>query len=269
MAKKDEVKEAVVEPSVVPVDEKPKDPPGWGMVWRVLTPEQTAMLLGLSSPSAIIAALCDVLHVEHYADNPRSRVYVDFCFYNFMFAKEDAGFSAAQLALFLAITTSVFDHATTMTSVSNAENKSPPTLADNYAVFKQLVKQHSVDMVPQPPQHDTTTDNQNSANVYVAIYSLDDVQRIVQYLTSTFYRHFKAFQWAFQAHPEFVRQVRHVAVETPLVPPPMAFALELVASQSYACPSLSTGISPHDLPKATTPVNDHASIDSTNHTKNP
>ncbi|RLN89163.1 hypothetical protein DYB28_004915 [Aphanomyces astaci] len=206
MAKKDEVKEAVVEPSVVPVDEKPKDPPGWGMVWRVLTPDQTAMLLGLSSPSAIIAALCDVLHVEHYADNPRSR---------------------------------------------------------------QLVKQHSVDMVPQPPHHDTTTDNQNRANVYVAIYSLDDVQRIVQYLTSTFYRHFKAFQWAFQAHPEFVRQVRHVAVETPLVPPPMAFALELVASQSYACPSLSTDISPHDLPKATTPVNDHVSIDSTNHTKKP
>ncbi|RHY24910.1 hypothetical protein DYB32_008632 [Aphanomyces invadans] len=232
MAKKEEVKEAVAEAPVVV--EVPKDPPGWELVWKVLTKDQVDMLVALSTPAAVITALCELLHVEHYADNPRSRAYVDFCFYNFMFAKDEAGFSAEKLALFFAIMAQVFDHATSaQEAVSDTDElrkdgdptQMPklPSLVDNYSLFKNLIKQHSVDM-PGPASGVQPVDNRPE---YVAIFSLDDVQRIVRYLTSTFYQHFKAYQWAFHVYPAFVRCVHSVMIETPLVPPPLTTALEL------------------------------------------
>ncbi|KAF0714181.1 Aste57867_4003 [Aphanomyces stellatus] len=207
MVKKEEPKEVVVE---APVVEVPKDPPGREMVWSVLTRDQTDALLALPTPAALVAALCDILHVVHYAENPRSRAWIDFCFYNFMFAKEDAGFDAEKLALFFAIMVKVFDHATTAPL---------PSLADNYALLKQLLKQHSVDLV--------TSQDDDGIVVHVLIFTLHDVHRIVAYLTTTFYQHFKAYQHAFRVHPAFVRHVRTVAVETPLPAIAMSTALEL------------------------------------------
>ncbi|CAK4684696.1 hypothetical protein AeMF1_010850 [Aphanomyces euteiches] len=215
MGKKDEAKEVVVESPVPPPVEEPKDPPGWEMVWSVLSKEQVEALLNADqTPTATIASLCSFLHVEHYDDNPRSRAWIDFFFYHVLFAKEEARFSAEKLGLFIAIMHKVFDHGTTPPL---------PTLVDNYGLLKQLLKKHSVDLPAE-----------NS----VAIFTLQDVQAIVSYLATTFYQHFRVYQRAFTVHPDFVRVVKSVAVETPMSTLPLASVKELQVEPALEPPRL-------------------------------
>ncbi|OQR99838.1 hypothetical protein THRCLA_06375 [Thraustotheca clavata] len=197
MVKKEEAKEVI---PVVIEPEKPKIPPGRELVNSLLTQEDTEALLALVVPNEQVECLTRLLKIEHYDKNPRSRAYVDLCFYNLLFCKE-AAFDVDKTALLFAIMGLVLEHATT----------NLVTLQENYQVLTGYLKKHSVDMPP---------DN-------VEIFTLSDVQRIINYLTTTYYQHFQAYQAAFHDKPDFVRVTRHIVVETPVLPVPMVEAIEL------------------------------------------
>ena len=47
--------------------------------------------------------MIELLNVRRYASNPRAAIFVDFCFHNLMWAKEDANFDVAQTSAFFSI----------------------------------------------------------------------------------------------------------------------------------------------------------------------
>ncbi|EQC42160.1 hypothetical protein SDRG_01000 [Saprolegnia diclina VS20] len=199
MGKKEEPKEVVVPVVIEP--EKPKMPTGYELVYSLFSQEDTEALLAAPTTADAQATLERLLGVAHYATNYRSRAHVDLCHYALAFCKHAFACDVQKTALTLLVVHRLFTTATTTAA----------TLPETYTELQTLLTQHSVEM---PPTH-------------VGIFSTSDVQHIVEYLGSTFFQHYAAYQLAFRGSPDVVRTTRQLVVETPMTPTPLADAKEL------------------------------------------
>ena len=77
--------------------------------------------------------LCGFLGVKRYKTNPRAAIFVDFCFYNLIFAMEDAKFdNYEKTSAFFSIMMRAYEQAT-----DPAEGF--PSMETNYEFFKTKV----------------------------------------------------------------------------------------------------------------------------------
>ncbi|TMW63888.1 hypothetical protein Poli38472_014798 [Pythium oligandrum] len=156
-----------------------------------------------SSSSDKLLVLLDALHVQHYPANPRSTVWVDFCFGVLCFAREEARMTEYKTLVLLQIADQVFRFATT------SQSDAMSSLQNVYTEFRELVRSHSI----------ATDDSEG-----VERFNTSDVTQIVTFMGATFFRHLSAYQHVFQyARPTVVRLVE-VEVESPLPPPPLNLA---------------------------------------------
>ncbi|KDO35409.1 hypothetical protein SPRG_00259 [Saprolegnia parasitica CBS 223.65] len=202
MGKKEEPKEVAVPVPIEP--EKPPAPTGYELVFSLFSQDDTTALLSAATTADAQATLQRLLGVNHYATNARSRAHVDLCHYALAFCKQAFASDVQKTALMLLVVHRLFTTATTTEA----------TLSETYHELTTLLTQHSVEL---PPTH-------------VGIFSTSDVQRIVEYLGSTFFQHYAAYQVAFRCIPDVVRTTQHVVIETPMTPTPLAGATKLESS---------------------------------------
>lgn len=184
-------------PEVVGAGATP-DPPR-GLVWRDLTEERIAELDAEADPAAKLRLLSETMEVNHYDDNPRSEILVDFCLYNLMFCDEN-DFSAAKKSAFFSIMKRVFEH--------GFQSADVVPMQQSLAFFKTQVLEHSVEA---PPDR-------------VAVFSLQEVRLLTEFVATTFYRHYKAYQLCFTRRQPTEQREKVLQVESPFCPPPLEAA---------------------------------------------
>ena len=136
------------------------------------------------------------LNVKYYANNPRSAIMVDFCYFNLMFAKEN-DFTDEQTSGFYSIMMKVF--------ISAVDDGLSSTNA--FDLFKKLILTHSIDDVEA-----------------VELYPLPLVKKISSYVSSTFFRYLDAYKYVFSIAQAVVTETKELQVETPLIPQLLAEA---------------------------------------------
>jgi len=82
-------------------------------------------------------------------------------------------------------------------------------LEDSFAFFKDQVLAHSVEDVE---------------DASVGLFSVADVEALAEFISTTFYRHFRAYSYCFYHKQPDECVERALVVETPLAPPPLAEA---------------------------------------------
>lgn len=169
------------------------------LAWETLDASQLRSILETDSAAEKMRLLSSFIGVKHYEDNARSAILVDFCYYNLLFCEENE-LTPEQTSAFFSIMKQVFEHA--------FETKEDVTLEENYAFFKEKMLAHSV----QQPSSG------------VALFSLAAVKKIADFLTGSFYRHFKAYKFCFSQRQPIQRTERVIIVETPLTPQPLETA---------------------------------------------
>jgi len=141
---------------------------------------------------------------------------VDFCYFNLMFCKEN-GLTLEQTSAFYSIMKKVFDHGIYNKDVAAEES---------YGYFKALMVKHCMESNPSENQEESQED------VSIQLFELDQLKVITDFISTCFYRNFKAYQLCFALPQPTVISRRAVAVETPLRPPPLAAATEEAALEA-------------------------------------
>mmetsp|Transcript_53885 Transcript_53885/g.108328 ORF Transcript_53885/g.108328 Transcript_53885/m.108328 type:complete len:147 (-) Transcript_53885:718-1158(-) len=119
-------------------------PPGMGgLVWADLDEETLATLDSVSNPQDKILILNDAMGVRHYQDNPKSKIMVDFCFYNIMFCDENS-FSIPKKSAFFSVMKQVFEHAFEAEASSSSAEVLPVNREESLEYFKAKILAHSV-----------------------------------------------------------------------------------------------------------------------------
>ncbi len=102
--------------------------------------------------------------------NDQLKILIDFYFHNIVFAKK-AGMENDKISGYFSI----------MRDVHERGMDPDVTLIDSFTYFKKLLVKHSVH---RPP-------------FSIELFSLEDVKKLSSYTHSTYYRHFKMYQYAF------------------------------------------------------------------------
>ena len=191
------------EESVGDASEAPEEeaaPPRLGLAFTDLTIESMEALADATTVKDKLRILCELTEVNHYQDNTWSGVFVDYLYYGLAFAAERS-FSDEQTSALFSILKNVFEHAF---PVEPDTNSLP--LEESHAFFKEQMLTHSVD---------------DAEAGCIQIYSVEDVTQISNFLSTTFYRHYNSYKYAYSVQqPE--ETVHHsLIVETPLPPPPL------------------------------------------------
>jgi hypothetical protein len=131
-----------------------------------------------------------ILKVQHYSENPRSAILVDFCYFSLLFCKTSS-FTLSQTSAFFSIMLRVF------TAAVDDRMSSEECLG----MFKKLILAHSINDVDK-----------------VELFDLPMVKKITTYVTNTFFRYMSAYQYVFDAEQDVVVEERVLDVETPLRP---------------------------------------------------
>ena len=77
----------------------------------------------------------------------------------------------------------------------------------NYESFKTKILQHSVEDAEQG---------------FVSVFNVQDIKAVTEFVTKSFYRHYKSYQYAAQEVQGTDVVVRELVVETPLPPVPLS-----------------------------------------------
>mgnify|MGYP001230632880 CR=1 FL=1 len=188
--------ESVGDASEAPEDEAP---PRLGLAFTDLTIESMEALADARDVKSKLQILCELTDVNHYQDNTWSGVFVDYLYYGLAFAAERS-FTEEQTSALFSILKNVFEHAFPI----EPDSDSTP-LEENHAFFKEQMLTHSVD---------------DAEAGCVQLFSVEDVTQISEFLSTTFYRHYNSYKYAYTVtQPE--ETVHHdLIVETPLPPPP-------------------------------------------------
>ena len=191
------------EESVGDASEAPEEeaaPPRLGLAFTDLTIESMEALNDANTVKAKLQILCELTEVNHYQDNTWSGVFVDYLYYGLAFAAEQS-FSDEQTSALFSILKNVFEHAF---PVEPDADSNP--LEENHAFFKDQMLTHSVD---------------DAEAGCIQLFSVEDVTQISNFLSTTFYRHYNSYKYAYTTtQPE--ETVHHdLIVETPLPPPPL------------------------------------------------
>jgi hypothetical protein len=192
----------------------------------LLTATQMRAFVETPTASERLALLSSALHVTHYEANPRSLVWVDFCFGVLTFALEEADFSEAKALALLRLANEVFGFATSPViaggAVDEANGTQPPVLPSTeavYDVFRQLVRANSVAGTA-------------SSSEMPPVWDASDVARVVAFMSSTFFRHMAAYQYVFQVPRQSLEREVALVVESPVPPQPLAAALSQERNES-------------------------------------
>lgn len=105
-----------------------------------------------------------------------------------------------------------------------------PTLESVYRVFSERIRcgstGRSIDKSSNDASDDATNDRGEDADAAANWFSVEEVARVVEFLSSTFFRHLRAYQRVACNCPAraSVTVLTPLAVETPLPPPPLGDA---------------------------------------------
>ena len=194
------------EESVADASEAPEEeaPPRLGLAFTDLTIESMEALDDAPDVKGKLRILCELTDVNHYQDNTWSGVFVDYLYYGLAFAGERS-FSDEQTSALFSILKNVFERAF---PVEPDTNSLP--LEESHAFFKEQMLTHSVD---------------DAEDGCIQLYSVEEVKSISDFLSTTFYRHYNSYKYAYTTtQPE--ETVHHdLIVETPLPPPPLCEGL--------------------------------------------
>jgi hypothetical protein len=185
------------EPGVVPEPEPPKR----GLVWQDLSEVQLQEFLAVEDPAERINTLCKFLGIKRYKSNARAAIFVDFCFLNLVYCTEQANYDNEKTSAFFSIMKQIFEEAT-----EKDETGELVGMEASFKSFKVLILKHSV----EDPEVES-----------VGVFSVADVQKMTDFVTKSFFRHFKSYQYAFSELQETEVCVKELIVETPLAPPPL------------------------------------------------
>mmetsp|Transcript_42723 Transcript_42723/g.72746 ORF Transcript_42723/g.72746 Transcript_42723/m.72746 type:complete len:196 (-) Transcript_42723:346-933(-) len=184
-------------------------PPGMGgLVWADLDEETLATLDSVSNPQDKILILNDAMGVRHYQDNPKSKIMVDFCFYNIMFCDENS-FSIPKKSAFFSVMKQVFEHAFEAEASSSSAAVLPVNREESLEYFKAKILAHSVN-APEIGRS--------------AVFDLPEIKLMIAFVAKTFYRNFSAYRVCFTTRQPVESAIRYLAIETPMLPNPLDFA---------------------------------------------
>ena len=194
--------ESVGDASEAPAEEEA--PPRLGLAFTDLTIESMEALSDAPDVKSKLQILCELTDVNHYQDNTWSGVFVDYLYYGLAFAGERS-FTEEQTSALFSILKNVFEHAFPV----EPDSDSLP-LEESHAFFKEQMLTHSVD---------------DAEAGCIQLFTVEDVKSISDFLSTTFYRHYNSYKYAYSTtQPE--ETVHHsLIVETPLPPPPLCEGL--------------------------------------------
>ena len=179
--------------------------------------------------------------IKRYASNPRAAIFADFCFHNLIWARDDAGFDAEQSSAFFSIMLRVFDSATSPASVAAPTSDA---LDDAYGILRELTAAHAAvadDPVPEAAEEknaEDTVDGEGKSEgksegvaavpviPVVALFNMEDADKILAYASSTFFRHFKLYRYTHSTSQPTECTTRELLVEEPLQPPPLVDSVD-------------------------------------------
>jgi len=177
---------------VEPITPTPSPPPPQpvSLAYTALSEVQLSQINNTEDVQSKIDLMASYIGVTSYKSNSRIAIMVDFYYYNIMFCQENS-FTDEQTSTFFAIMKLVFEF-----SVEESNNHD-----DAFSKFKALVLQHN--------------------------FSVNDVKKIIQYVSRTFFRNLKAYQYVFKTPQELLGEVREVVVETGMSCLPLGEATEV------------------------------------------
>lgn len=147
--------------------------------------------------------LCELLKVKYYERNPRSKIYIDYCFLLLGFGLRDAGLDDGKMVVLFDIGHQVFELMTTMDENENWRN-----VKEVYMEFSNMVRKSSADVPPD----------------FKMIFTIEDVKVIVAYFSIHVFRQFSMYQLMFKRAPVCVEVEYDVFVDSPLKPLPLSIA---------------------------------------------
>ncbi|KAL4147261.1 hypothetical protein PRNP1_011017 [Phytophthora ramorum] len=242
--------ETATPPPLAVEEEQPSpdvDPPG---PTTLISLEQLEQIDTAESAAERVERLQGALGVQHYPVNPRTSVWVDFCFGVLNFARDEARLPSEKTLSLLTLAHEVYVFATqpppaadsSMSKiaepvpVSSNEGIEPqpatkvaahapraapdeyPTTEAVYDHFRDKIRHTSgvLDSRDQPTAETTSP--------LATPFSPMQVARIVAFFTSTFFRHLRAYQYLHRVpRPSVVREST-LPTETPLPPAALADA---------------------------------------------
>ncbi|XP_065830548.1 cilia- and flagella-associated protein 119-like [Oscarella lobularis] len=161
------------------------------LIWADLTAEHLIRLEQCHSAEEKTSAIADIFDLKSFDDDLKSEIVVDLYFYALQFA-EEMKFSREQTSAFFSI-------------VKATHHKCIETPFDNmqatFDFFKELVLCHSV---RRPPYS-------------VGLFNPDQVQKVMDYVLRTYFKHFKMYKFAFTPKVRLDLSFKYIGIpETPL-----------------------------------------------------
>ncbi|ETK94608.1 hypothetical protein L915_02381 [Phytophthora nicotianae] len=240
-------------PTLVVVEEQPtpvEDPPG---PRTLISLEQLEQVHAAASAAERAERLTSALGVQHYPVNPRTCVWVDFCFGVLNFARDEAHLPPEKALALLTLAHEVYTFATDPFSINgdssvskisepvpqNAESHEDaetapvttiptpeirvdpdayPSVEAVYEQFHEKIRQASGVVSENDKAQDTETPSLPTP------FSPMEVARIVTFFTSTFFRHLRAYQYVSRVQRSNIVRECPLPIETPLPPPSLADA---------------------------------------------
>uniref|UniRef100_K3XC51 Uncharacterized protein n=1 Tax=Globisporangium ultimum (strain ATCC 200006 / CBS 805.95 / DAOM BR144) TaxID=431595 RepID=K3XC51_GLOUD len=199
------------------------------------------------STAARVQLLQEALGVQHADANPRTAAWVEFCFGVLCFARDEpACFESNEKVLtVLTIANYIFQFTTAKGATAEGDDNdaSPSTLSlpsvqSCYNKFRERVRE--VSCPPPPPHSPPTASSQDDTHASsdpvlpsspspqlpppLAQLSTSEVASFVTFMSATFFRHLRAYQFLFTRTQASVTREVDVHIETPFPPPPLAAA---------------------------------------------
>ena len=142
-----------------------------------ITPDIYKELCQLHDPDDVRAALIEALGPDPETLSPdQIEIAADFHFYNFTFCR-DQGFTPHKTSAMIAILRALF-------TTDLATNEPSDTMAASYQRMEKLIIMHAVE---RPP-------------ACVGIFSKPEVEKIVDFVMHTYYRHWRLYKYIFTSH---------------------------------------------------------------------
>eukprot|EP00163_Fabomonas_tropica_P031260 TRINITY_DN7368_c0_g1_i2.p1 TRINITY_DN7368_c0_g1~~TRINITY_DN7368_c0_g1_i2.p1 ORF type:complete len:345 (-),score=92.37 TRINITY_DN7368_c0_g1_i2:176-1210(-) len=156
------------------------------LAFKSLTDRDIRELAECGDAETTIRLLSKKVKYPNYERSVRDCIMLEFHYFNFIFAQENA-FNRTQTSAFFSIMHTV--------ATSAQEGKS---LQDVYSEFKQLMVQHSFHNPPESCK----------------LFSLTDVRSMTEFATRTFFQHFKLYRHVFNHEQESIRSHTEVFLQT-------------------------------------------------------
>eukprot|EP00741_Cyanophora_paradoxa_P006466 tig00001003_g6261.t1 len=194
-------KNAPVQPTPPPEEEAPPPPPPpppsprTKALWQTLSQKQIQDIIQAKDPEEAQRLLAEALNIKDHATNLQSSIALDFHFFTMMFAKENS-FSDDKISILFTVLKAVFD---------NARAKRPPV----EECFKDLRVRLTNCAVQREPGS-------------FRLFSAEEVRLITDFVTSTFFQHYKLYMYCLANDREEIRTRRRLFVETAAVPIPLS-----------------------------------------------